>query len=138
MTALDWFNSALSIAGLLLGYISARGELQRLRGIRKVPKLIKEKAFYERLRASPPAQQAYLLESMPIILAIIGAGTMCAALASLPPSNFAKYEPLRNWAVGGTTYLFSLYHLGKYWNVTKRYEKTMNRLNAEITHYRQD
>ncbi|MCZ8076020.1 MAG: hypothetical protein O9341_18020 [Paucibacter sp.] len=132
MTALDLFNVMVSVAGLALGYIGARGELQRIIGLRRLPKLLKDKEFYERLRSSPSAQQAYLLESVILLAAIAGAGMMFGSISFLPPSDHGAFESARLWIVGGVIYMFAMYRLGRYWNVVRRYEKTMERLNAEI------
>jgi hypothetical protein len=135
MTNLDIFNVAASISGLALGYIGARGELQRLIGLRRLPKLLKEKEFYERLRSSPSAQQAYLLESIILLAAIAGAGMMFGSISFLPPTDYGAFESVRLWILGGVIYMFATYRLGRYWNVVRRYDKTMERLNAEIARH---
>ena len=135
MNSLDLFNVAASISGLALGYVGARGELQKLIGLRRLPKLLKDKEFYERLRSSPSAQQAYLLESILILAAIAGAGMMFGSISFLPPSDHGTFESARLWILGGVIYMFATYRLGRYWNVIRRYEKTLERLDAEIARH---
>jgi hypothetical protein len=136
MTFLDTFSVLASICGLALGYVGARGELQKIVSRRRLPKLLESKAFYERLRASPSVQQAYLLESLVMLAAIAGAGMMFGSISFLPPPDHGAFESARMWLVGGVIYLFAMFRLGTYWNVVRRYDKTMGRLNAEIARHR--
>jgi len=131
MAPLDWFNTAASLIGLALGYITAHGQLQRFLRIRKLPKLLKEKEFYEKLQASPSERLAYLLETTVMLFAIAGAGTMFGAIPYFEPTQLS-FEAVRLWLVGGILYLFALYRLGRYWNVTRRFQKTIDRINADI------
>lgn len=135
MTSLDLFNVAASIFGVGLGYIGARGELQKLIGRRRLAKLLKDKEFYERLRSSPSAQQTYLLESIVMLAAIAGAGMMFGSISFLPPSDHGAFESARLWILGGVIYMFATLRLGRYWNVVRRYERTMERLDAEIARH---
>lgn len=132
MTLLDWFNTSVSVVGLALGYMSAHGQLQRILRTRKHPKLLKEKEFYERLQSSPSERQAYLLETVVLLFAIAGAGTMFGAIPYLSAPAQSAFEAMRLWLLGGFLYLFALYRLGKYWNVTRRYQRTIDRLAVEI------
>jgi len=132
MTLLDCFNTFASVVSLALGYMSAHGQFQKFWRTRKLPKLLNEKEFYERLQSSPSERQAYLLETLVLLFAIAGAGTMFGAVQYASGPAPEAFEGLRLWILGGILYMFSLYRLGKYWNVTRRYQNTIDRLAAEI------
>lgn len=129
MSTLDWINLAISLAGL---YLAARGDLERIRRNRKLPMLIKEREFYEKLHASTTAQLAYLGEAVLIICAIAGAAIMLTAIESMPPETPTLSIAIR-WVAGGSIYLLSIFKLGRYYRATTKYEKTMARLNEEIS-----
>ncbi len=133
MTTMDWINLAISLAGLYLGYLGSRGELDRIRRHRKLPKLLKEREFYERLHASTDAQLAYLIEALLTVCAIAGAGLMFTAIDSMPPASQPGLSVTIKWVVGGTIYLFSVLKLGRYYRATTNYERTMAQLNKEIS-----
>jgi hypothetical protein len=132
MKPMDWFTVITSLVALALGYIGARGELQRLLRRRKLPRLLKEEAFLERMHASPSAQTLYLLESLLIVAALAGAGVMFTAIVALPDEKKAAFEALQAWFFGGTVYLFSLYRLGRLLNATTRFDKTIALVRADI------
>jgi len=129
MSTLDWINLAIFLTGL---YLAARGDLERIRRNRKLPKLIKEREFYEKLHESITAQLAYLGEAVLTVCAIAGAAIMLTAIESMPPETPALSVAIR-WLAGGSIYLLSIFKLGRYYRATTKYEKTIARLNEEIS-----
>lgn len=129
MSTLEWINLTISLAGL---YFAARGDLGRIHRNRKLPKLLKDRDFYERLHASTSAQLAYLIESVLIVCTIGGAAIMLTAIESMPPETPALSIAIR-WVSGGAIYLLSVFKLGRYYRATTKYEKTMTQLNEEIS-----
>lgn len=132
MTTIELISLLLSLAGLFLGYLGARGELDRIRRNRKLPKLIRDREFYERLHASTDAQLAYLAEAILTVCAIAGASVMMTAIDGMPPETLALSVAVK-WAAGGAIYFLSVFKLGRYYRATTKYDKTMARLNEEIS-----
>lgn len=129
MSTLDWINLTISFAGL---YLAVRGDIEKIRRNHKLPKLIKDREFYERLHTSNSAQLAYLIEAVLTVCAIAGAAIMLTAIESIPPETPALSIAIR-WLAGGTIYFVSIFKLGRYYRATTKYEKTMARLNEEIS-----
>jgi hypothetical protein len=117
---------------LYWGYICSRGQAEVIRRNRKLPKLIKERVFYEQLHASTNAQLAYLAEAILTVCAIAGAAIMFTAIDGMPPVTPAFSVAIK-WIAGGTIYFLSIFKLGCYYRATKRYEKTMIVLSEEIS-----
>lgn len=134
MTLLEWYGAIGTTVGLYLaylGYKASKGELRRLKAKEKLPKLLSERAFYHELHSSQHLQTAYLLESILMCIAIVGAMLMFSSIDIEGKGGAAFQEGLR-WLSGGALYLFSLYRFGRYKGATSRYEKTMARIESEI------
>lgn len=125
-------DTAIGIAGLILGYLGSRGELQRIIRGRRLPKLQAELTFYQRLNASPSERTTYLVETLVILFAILGAGTMFGSIPYFATDDGKWFEGSRLWSEGLALYLFSMFRLGKYWNATRRYDKTINAIQQKI------
>jgi len=132
MTTIELVSLVMSLAGLFLGYLGARGELDRLRRNRKLPKLIKERRFYERLHASADAQLAYLAEAILTVCAIAGASVMMTAIDGIPPETTGLSTAIK-WCSGGAVYLFSVFKLGRFYRATTKYDETIARLDRELS-----
>lgn len=132
MTTIELISLVLSLVGLFLGYLGARGELDRIHRNRKLPKLIKDREFYERLHASTDAQLAYLAEAILTVCAIAGASFMTTAIDGMPPETPALSVAIK-WAAGGAIYFLSVFKLGRYYRATTKFDKTIARLNEEIS-----
>lgn len=133
MSTMDWINLVISLASLGLGYLGSRGELDKIRRHRKLPKLIKDREFYKNLHASTDVQLAYLAESILVVCAIGGAGLILTSFDRLPPASPPGFSAAISWLVGGAIYLFSILRLGRYSRATTKYEKTMTQLDEEIS-----
>lgn len=129
MSTLDWINLTISLAGL---YLATRGDLERIRRNRKLPKLIKDREFYERLHISTSAQLAYLIEAVLTVCAIAGGAIMLTAIENMPPETPAFSVTVR-WVAGGAIYFLAVFKLSRYYRATTKYENTMARLNEEIS-----
>ncbi len=57
---------------------------------------------------------------------------MFGAIPYMSAPAQAAFEALRLWLLGCFLYIFALYRLGKYWNVTRRYQRTIDRLTNDI------
>lgn len=131
MTATEWFSSIGALISLFLGYVAAKGELDKLRRHRKLSRLLKEREFIEQMHSSPSLRIAYLVESVLITLGIASAAIMFSAIEVSAITN-SKWEPDLRFIAGSFMYLFAMFRLGQYRNVTARYLKTIERINVEI------
>ena len=127
---MEWLSFIFTVIGLILSYIGTRGEIERIRHNRNRSRLEKDKTFYEALHASPIERSNYLTHSILIVCAIFGAVLMFQAMAVDPDGQ--RYTAYINWAAGLSTYMFSLYRLGRYRRATASFDKNIKRIDDEI------
>jgi hypothetical protein len=134
MTPLEIFFLIGTLLSMYWGYMSyraAKGELQRLRRRRSLPRLLKERALLERLHTSPSERIAYMVEGVLISIGGLGALLMFSSIEFV--SSFSSsIAAIERWVGGGAVYLFALYRLGKCNAATKSFESHIERINTQI------
>jgi len=133
MAFLDWFYLPATIISLVLGYISARGELFRIYSKRRLPMVQRDFEFYVRMNGSMQLQIVYLAESILTAISLGGAGVLLWGVHLMPSTASPPNLPSAIcWITGLSIYLYSAFRLGRFVRATSRFDETRARLLREL------
>ena len=96
---------------------------------RKLARLRRERDFLVSIKNSDRELFVFLLTSVFIVTAMLGAALLFNAVAINPEGE--KLTHFSNWFLGFAIYMLSIYRLGQLRRL-KKFEKTVEKLNAEI------